>query len=90
MNSTSPSAPASSSRIAISPIELKCGLSFTATGTDTASLTCAQDLDVPVLDVAPAGVRVAGHEVDVELDRRGSGILHRAGEARPAARGCCR
>src|SRR5664279_1687254 len=40
LNSTSPSAPASSNRSAISLVELKCGLSLTATGTDTVSLTC--------------------------------------------------
>jgi hypothetical protein len=40
LKSTSPLAPARSRRIAISPVELKCGLSLTATGTETASLTC--------------------------------------------------
>ena len=52
LNSTRPSAPASSRRSAISPVELKYGPSFTATGTLTAALTLAQDLDVPLLDLA--------------------------------------
>ena len=85
LNSTSPSAPAWSSRSAISPVELKYGLSLTATGTVTAPLT-GQDLDVPLLDVAAGDVRVAGHVVDVQLDRRGAGILHRRGVARPSRR----
>ena len=41
LKSTSASAPASSSRSAISPTELQNGPSFTATGTLTAALTCA-------------------------------------------------
>ena len=39
LNSTNASAPASSRRTAISPMALKYGLSLTATGTLTASLT---------------------------------------------------
>jgi hypothetical protein len=42
LNSTSPSAPARSRRRAISAVALKYGLSFTATGTVTASLTRAR------------------------------------------------
>ena len=43
-----------------------------------------EDLDVPVLDLARARVRVTRDEVDVELDRRGPCVLHRTGEAHPA------
>ena len=85
MKSTSASAPASSSRSAISPVELKYGLSLTATGTLTVLLDPLQDVDVPLLDVAARDVRVAGEVVDVQLDRGGAGILHRPGIVDPAA-----
>lgn len=42
LNNTSPSAPARSSRRAMSAVALKYGLSFTATGMVTASLTRAR------------------------------------------------
>ena len=56
LNSTRPSAPAPSSRSAISPVELKYGLSFTATGTLTTALTVVRIVDVALLHVA-AGER---------------------------------
>ena len=44
-----------------------------------------QDVDVALLDVAAGDVRVAGEVVDVQLDRGGAGILHRARVVGPAA-----
>ena len=46
----------------------------------------AQDVDVPLLDLAAGDVRVARYVVDVQLDRRGARVLHRARVAGPAAR----
>ena len=40
-----------------------------------------------LLDVAAGDARVAGEVVDVQLDRGGAGVLHRAGVVGPAA-GC--
>ena len=48
-------------------------------------LDLAEDLDVPVLDGPAGGVRVAGHEVDVQLERGCTGGLDPAGEVGPAA-----
>ena len=85
MNSTSASAPASSSRSAISPVELKYGLSLTATGTLTASLTRVRTSTCRCSTSRPEMSRVAGEVVDVQLDRGSAGILHRPGIVGPAA-----
>jgi hypothetical protein len=52
LKSTRPSAPAWSSRSAISPTELKCGPSLTATRHGHRVFDPAQDVDVPPLDLA--------------------------------------
>ena len=49
---------------------------MTATGTSTAALT-AEDVDVAILDRTAGGVPVAGKVVDVQLDGRRAGFLHR-------------
>ena len=49
-------------------------------------LDARQDVEVSLLDVAARAVRVAGQVVDVQLDRGGAGILHRAGVVRPTTR----
>ena len=85
LKSTSPSAPASSSRRAISPVELKCGPSFTATGTVDRVLDAGEDIDVALLDVPARDARAAGQVGDVQLDRGGAGILHRPRVVGPAA-----
>ena len=86
LKSTSPSAPASSSRSAISPIELKCGLSLTATGTVTASLTRVRTSMWRCSTSRPGMCQVAREIVDVQLDRGRTGILHQpgVGPAQPA------
>ncbi len=40
-------------------------------------LDLLEDLDVALFDVAAGGPRIVGHVVDVELDRRGAGLLER-------------
>ena len=87
LNSTSPSAPASSSRSAISPVELKYGLSLTATGTLTTALTVLEDVDVALLDVAAGKLRITGEVVDVQLDRGGAGLLQRGRVVGPPSGG---
>ena len=69
LNRTSALVPAWSSRKAISPVELKWGLSFTATGMVTLVLTVVEDVDVPLLDIVAGDVWITGHVVDVQLDR---------------------
>src|SRR4029077_1664251 len=46
----------------------------------------AQDVDVPLLDLAAGDVRVAWYVVDVQLDRGGARVLHLPRVAGPAAR----
>ena len=87
LNSTSPSAPASSNRSAISPVELKCGLELHRHRHGHRVLDPRQDVDVALLDIPAGDVRVAGKVVDVQLDRGGAGILHRPGVAGPPAGG---
>ena len=48
-------------------------------------LDLANDLDMSVLDGPARGMWVAGHEVDVELERGRAGGLDPAGEVDPAA-----
>ncbi len=49
------------------------------------ALDAQQDIDGPLLHIAPRDVRIAGEVVDVQLDRRGAGLLHGAGVIDPAA-----
>ena len=86
LNSTSASAPASSSRSAISPMELKYGLELDRDRHGDRGLDALQDVDVALLDVAAGDARVAGQVVDVQLDRGGAGVLHRARVVGPAVR----
>ena len=86
LKSTSPSAPASSSRSAISPVELKYGRELDRHRHGHRVLDARQDVEVALLDVAAGGMRVAREVVDVQLDRGGAGVLHRPGVVGPAAR----
>jgi sulfhydrogenase subunit alpha len=45
----------------------------------------AQDVDMPLLDLAAGDARVAWYVVDVQLDRRGARVLHRPRVTGPAA-----
>ena len=83
---TSPSAPASSSRNASSPVELKYGASLTATGTVTASLTRAKMSRWRCSTSRPEVCGSPGQVVDVQLDRGRAGVLHRHGVVGPTAR----
>jgi hypothetical protein len=60
LNSTRPSAPASSRRCAISPVELKKGLNLTATGIVTAARVVAHP-------AVYCGERVVGHQLPPRL-----------------------
>jgi hypothetical protein len=44
----------------------------------------AQDVDVPLLDLAAGDVRVARYVVDVQLDRGGARCIARAALVQPA------
>ena len=88
LNSTRPSAPARSSRRAISPGELKYGPSLTATGMLHRRLDRGEDLDVAAARrPAAPDQRVTGQVVDVQLDRGGARLLHGGRVVGPAARG---
>ena len=90
LKSTSPSAPASTSRLAMWPIELKYGPTFTASGMEIDCFTAATRSTYRVFDVAAGHVQIGGDEVDVQLQGVGPGVLHQPGVADPAAAGWCR
>ena len=63
---------------------LKNGLSFRATGMETAALHRLQDIQVALLHLAPRHVEVGGDVVDVQLDAARAGLLHHARRVHPA------
>ena len=50
-------------------------------------LDVLQDIDVTLFDLAAGDLGITGEVVDVQLDRGGAGVLHRAGVFRPPFRG---
>ncbi len=86
LNSTSASAPASSRRRAISPGELKKGLSLTATGTVTAALTRSRMSIWRCSTSRPEISGLTGEVVDVQLDRGRAGAPASRGRNRSSLR----
>ena len=87
LNRTRPSAPAATSRLAMLGSELKNGPILTASGIDDRLPDGLHQLEVLVLDVAPRSVGVGGHEVDVQLQGIGAGLLDHAWRSGPSRRG---
>ena len=76
------------------PVQSQCDLAGRAEGraeldrdghTGDRVLVALKDVNVPLLDVSARDARVAGQVVDVQFDRGGAGVPHRARVAGPAS-----